>query len=194
MPEHSPSKGCHEMKRAMVPVTVFLISLALGGCQVRRNLSPPEGHVGMDMMFPKGASRYDMQDDQRFLMPEFAAAPVMPVYPPSLLNRGAGRTRVCIEVVVDEAGAVTDARALLDTPGCPGASEHPDQVFYDAAFAAVRQWQFFAAAVCVFPSGVEPDDECKGEGVDVKAVAVKLAFVFSFEVGADGAAVTVHRR
>ena len=58
----------------------------------------------------------------------------------------------------------------------------------------VRQWEFFAAAVCTFPPGVAKNHECEGDGVVVAPVAIRMAFVFSFEVDRGRAVVRQRKR
>lgn len=113
------------------------------------------------------------------------ASPVsqpMPAYPegaPSMAGVSA-----CVEMVIDETGAVSSASPLYGLPDCPLAQHELDNRFTASTIEAVRGWEFLAAAVCTFRPGVAPTDDCSGAGVVISPVAIKVSYVFSFQ--ADG--------
>ena len=143
----------------------------------------------MKMVIPPIAQVMDVPKDKSFLM----AAPVsqpLPEYPTGV-KRGASAS-VCIEFVIDEKGAVSSAAPLYALPECPGSRVELDTRFVDSAVEAASQWQFLAAAICTFSQGVEPTDDCSGNDVVVTAVAIKIAYVFTFQSG--GRVTAVARR
>ena len=54
--------------------------------------------------------------------------------------------------------------------------------FVASAREAVAGWQFLAAAVCTYPTGMEKNEDCSGEGVTVREVPVKLSYRFRFRL------------
>ena len=159
-----------------------LIVLLVAGCRTSST-------VGMQMVLPPMAEVMDVPKDKTFLM----ASPVTQPLPafPSGVQRGAS-ARVCIEFVIDENGAVSSAAPLYGLPECPAPKEELDPQFIISAVEAAGRWQFLAAAICTFPDGVDATDDCSGEEVVVTTVAIKIAYVFSFESG--GRVTAVARR
>lgn len=91
-----------------------------------------------------------------------------------------GRREVCVEFVVTEEGLVEQIAFPAGGVQCASISG-AEVMFQEAVAEALSQWQFTGAAICTFPEGVIKDDACEGEGVDVRAVPIKLMYVFSFE-------------
>ena len=163
---------------------VFLAPLI--GC--KRQIRP---NVGMDMILPPGAETMQVPKDKVFLM----AAPIsekMPDFPAGLLTRSARDTHICVEIVVSEEGSVSSVIPLYETIECPLSKKHTDERFTKAVTNAVQTWEFFAAAICTFPATIAKNDDCKGEGVVTDRVAIKMSFVFSFQV--DRGRVSLRRR
>ena len=69
----------------------------------------------------------------------------------------------------------------------------PDAAYVAAALEAVRQWTFFAAAICEFPAGLAKTGDCSGEGVVVRAVPIRLMYAFAFERSGGKARVRARR-
>lgn len=159
-----------------------LIVVLVAGCKTRST-------VGMQMVLPPMAEVMDVPKDKTFLM----ASPVMQPLPayPSGVQRGAS-ARVCIEFVIDENGAVASTTPLYGLPECPALQEQLDPQFIASAVEAASRWQFLAAAICTFPEGVEPTEDCSGDEVVVTTVAIKIAYVFTFQSG--GRVTAVARR
>ncbi|TWT19332.1 hypothetical protein FQY83_13330 [Luteimonas marina] len=147
-----------------------LVIAALAGC------ASTERAVGKRMILPPSAARMTLEDRQAFLMAVPIEAP-LPTYPQDDA-RGDGMTEVCVEFIVGEQGAVTEATPAYGVDSC-AAQPHP--AFVAAAVDAVRRWTFFGAAVCEFPEGVERTADCSGEDVVVRPVAIRLMYAFSFE-------------
>jgi len=159
-----------------------LIVVLVAGCKTRST-------VGMQMVLPPMAEVMDVPKDKTFLMASPVTQP-LPAYP-SGVKRGA-TAHVCIEFVIDENGAVASTTPLYGLPECPAPQEELDPQFISSAVEAAGQWQFLAAAICTFPEGVEPTEDCSGEEVVVTTVAIKIAYVFTFQSG--GRVTAVARR
>ena len=150
-----------------------LVVLPIAGCKTNST-------VGMHMVLPPMAEVMDIPKNKTFLMASPVAQP-LPAYP-SGVQRG-DSTRVCIELVIDENGAVASTTPLYGLPECPAPKEELDPQFVGAAVDAAGRWQFLAAAVCTFPEGAETMDDCSGDEVVVTTVAIKIAYVFTFQSG-----------
>ena len=136
--------------------------------------------VGMQMVLPPMAQVIDVPKDKVFLM----ASPVSQPLPdfPSGVPRGTNAS-VCVELVIDEDGAVASATPLYGLPECPTLQEELDSRLVGSAVGAAEQWQFLAAAICTFSPDVPMTDDCSGDGVVISPVAIKIAYVFTFQSG-----------
>jgi hypothetical protein len=154
-------------------LAVSLAAVFVSGCKTAPG-------VAMRMIVPPGAAVMDIPKDKVFLMASPVSQP-MPVFPagaPKTMNVSA-----CVEMVVDESGAVSSATPIFGLPDCPLAQTEIDQRFVVASLEAVKSWQFLAAAICTFPPEAPKNDDCSGVDVAVSPVAVKLSYVFSFQSG-----------
>lgn len=130
------------------------------------------------MVLPVGAERHHVDENQTFLMAASITSP-MPEFP-SEAKGADGLHEVCVEFVVTEDG-------LVEQIGFPGDSAQWAPVdgdatsFREAVAEALSQWSFTGAAICTFPEGVAKDDECGSEGAEIRAVPIRLRYVFSFE-------------
>jgi len=156
-----------------VLVGAALAAALFAGCKTR-------SAVGMQMVLPPMAEVMDIPKDKAFLMASPVSQP-LPEYP-SGVERDAS-ARVCIEFVVAETGAVSSATPIYGLPECPAWRAQLDPGFVDAALQAARRWQFLAAAICTFPPGSEVTDDCSGDGVEVRPVAIRIAYAFAFQRG-----------
>jgi hypothetical protein len=165
-------------RRAAAACTGVLATMLLAaGCAHRSSTLA----IDQAMILPAGAQTLEVPADQAFLM----AGPVSnppPAFPDGLVDAASSPVAVCAEFVVEADGAVRTVTPLFELPECPLPASRIDPRYVAAVEAAVRQWQFFAAATCTFPPGVAKDDTCDGEGVEVTPVAIKLAYVFTFRV------------
>lgn len=85
---------------------------------------------------------------------------------------------VCVDIVVHPDGHVTSARHNREAVECRHGDVEP--AFVESAVDTIRDWQFFGAQLCRFPEGVEPNDECAGNGVETVPVPLRLTYVFVF--------------
>lgn len=154
---------------------VFLIA-----CATKDKPGPSSGESSYHLMIPFGADRHDVRDDEEFFMADTLGPQPLPEYPREQLGRSLGDQAVCVDVVVHPGGFVSHAEHNMSAPGC--VPEHGDDVgdFARSAVDAVRTWQYFGAQICRFPTGVEPNDRCDGDGVEIRPVTVKLTYVFRF--------------
>lgn len=72
-----------------------------------------KGDVAMRVILPPGSSKYQMRADQTFVMAEFEGLPPSLTYPEQLLDKGLPEQIVCVDVSVNENGAVYSATPLL---------------------------------------------------------------------------------
>lgn len=146
------------------------IALGLAGC------ASSATSVDKRMVLPPGAPAMTLAQREGFLM-------AVPIHEPLPRLEAAvagpdGRTEVCVEIVVDADGVVSEARHM---PGVDACAAEPEAAYVDAALDAVRRWTFFAAAICAFPAGQAKTDDCSGEGMVVRAVPIRLMYAFAFE-------------
>ncbi|HEY0333313.1 MAG TPA: hypothetical protein VGC74_06315 [Stenotrophomonas sp.] len=161
------------LARKYLPVVAVFAALSLAGCKTH-------SAVGMQMVLPPGAQILDVQEDAFFLMASPVSQP-MPVFPAGV--SGDSDVGVCVEMVVDESGAIRTARPVYELPECPLDSAKIDGRYVASAVAAVKQWQFLAAATCSFPPGATKTEDCSGSDVVVSPIAIKLSYAFSFQRG-----------
>lgn len=154
-------------------LTVLSGALVASGCKT-------SSRVGMRMILPPGAPVMDVPKGQVFLMASPISQP-MPVYPMGVSK--AAEVSACVELVVDESGAVSSVAPLYGLPDCPLGQVEIDQRFVVSSVQAVKNWRFLAAAICTFPPGLPRNDDCTGAGVRVSPVAIRLSYVFSFQRG-----------
>lgn len=159
------------MKRAWL-VLATLVLAGCGGSQTTR--------VGAEMILPPMAPQMKMQTQELFFMAYHLNPELLPDYPAALLATGPEHATVCAEIVVDTDGKVSWTAPLRAGPRCPGEALPALAWFEHAVDATVRQWRFEPASICTFPSEVERNEECAGEGVVRKPVPLRLAFVFEF--------------
>ena len=157
-------------------VGVVLLSL-LAGCATRT------AGVDQRLILPEGGARHEMAENQAFVFPapQGNAPPAFPV--------GFGKdelppTTLCATLVVEADGAVRDV-AILDEPGCMDAGTQP--LLASAVIDAVSAWRFTPPVFCTYPDAAARDRDwdgrgCPGEVVEIRPVAVTLAYAFTFEV------------
>ena len=140
----------------------------------------PVGEVEAGLLIPFGAPTIEVSESETL----FAAAPVgtqpMPAYPPGLLERALDPRQVCVELVVGMEGQVTSAPHNTQAAECRAGPVEPE--FITSAVETVRDWRFFSGQVCRFPDGVQPNDACEGEGVNIEPVPLRLTYVFVYSV------------
>lgn len=173
------TRGRRRVRDALVMAAAVV---GLAGCASRGTA------IDKRMVLPPGAATMTLETRQGFLM-------AVPVHEPLPVladdARGPdGRTEVCVEIVIDVEGQVSEARHM---PGVDACDAQPDAGYAAAALAAVRQWTFFAAALCEFPGEQPVTEDCSGEGVTVRAVPIRLMYAFAFERSGGKARVRVRR-
>ncbi len=163
--------------------TLFLVGIGLfaaltGGCAGTRKVAA----VDSGLIIPPLSGAVDMPENQQFLFP----APVLrnppPVYPEALVGLDLPDQTVCLAIVIDEGGAVPSSAPVFDTPDCPSRRQPPRAEFLEAASKAVAGWEFLAATVCTYPVGAIKNDDCTGDDVATRQVAVKLSYRFRFKL------------
>jgi len=144
-------------------------------------IEPPlQGAVGASLMEPAADTRrMDMQRNRRFIHPNLDMPAAMPVYPADQLALRFAPVVVCIDAAIDATGAVAAAAPRTDADcALPEAIEIAP--FTDAALAAVRQWTYAPALLCVAPEPFDGTDACQAEGVVETPTAVRQSYAFRF--------------
>ncbi len=159
--------------------------VAISGCRAVAPVQAPEpipaparsGQVGVELVQPSpGTSRMKLPASQRFVFPNLIGPVPMPEYPQTLLAARLEPAVVCVEADIGADGRVLAARARVD-PGC--APEVVGQEFVHASTAAVRQWTFDPALLCVAPDATS-DDPCLHPQVVERTTPVRLSYAFRF--------------
>lgn len=159
--------------------------IAISGCRAVAPVQAPEpipaparsGQVGVEIVQPSpGTSRMKLPASQRFVFPNLIGPVPMPEYPQTLLAARLEPAVVCVEADIGADGRVLAARARVD-PGC--APEVVGQEFVHASTAAVRQWTFDPALLCVAPDATS-DDPCLHPQVVERTTPVRLSYAFRF--------------
>lgn len=163
-------------------IALLWIAFTFVGC------ATSTGIVDRRMILPPAADKYSVDEDQRFLMAIPVRAPI-PEFPQEMANRG-GPRKICVEFVVTSDGLVEQIEFIDTTlPDCQ-TTNLEDSIFREAVTEALTQWSFIGAAICTFPEGVEKDDDCQGEGVEVRAVPIRLMYVFTFDTKSGRASIS----
>lgn len=141
----------------------------------------------------EGSASYRMLDDSHMAHYQLAigdtatgATPfrrVTPVYPSAQLAACPPLQEVRVQVIVDEAGKVSDVRGILtdDMSGLP-----PWPVFFAAVRTAVQQWQFNPLRIGHWAA----DADGNTREVDSKTKPFSLMYAFRFECRAGKATVS----
>lgn len=164
--------------KTMYFVRIGLLVALTGACAGKRLVA----EVDSGLIIPPMSGAVDMPENQQFLFP----APVLrnppPVYPESLISLALPEQTVCLAIVIDEGGAVPSSAPVFDSPDCPSSGQPPRAEFLEAASKAVARWEFLAATVCTYPVGATKNDDCTGDDVATRPVAVKLSYRFRFKL------------
>lgn len=145
--------------------------------------------VGFGMILPPGAMVHEPQENQEFMMPVHLNPELRPEFPDIGLREHDPR-RVCIEIVIDESGKVESAVELYNIPDCQYSEGEIEREFIEESLVAAQQWRFKPAAICTLPlESIELGVDCDHPSALIEELAVKLAFVFTFEVTPEGSRV-----
>ncbi|WP_078758867.1 hypothetical protein [Novilysobacter spongiicola] len=151
-----------------------MLALASTACSTRAVRTD----VDYAMVLPPFAERTRLQQDDVFLM----AAPIespLPLFPGDVdPHELAGAVSVCIELVVDEHGEVSSIEPLDIGSSCTDVSGYPGSSFLREVTGAVARWSFIAAAICT-PAENDGED-CESPEAMVRAIPVKLSYMFAF--------------
>lgn len=156
---------------------IVLTAMLMPGCATHRS------NVEQHMLIPAGASRYEMDPRQVFVMPLPLDAEA-PAVPDDLGRRDLAPTTVCAELVVDEGGRVQRVAPLQDA-GCgqgEGAVVAPLQ---QAVQARLQQWRFVPAVICTFADAQAAEaaaGTCPEDQAQRREVSVRLGYAFTFQV------------
>ncbi|MDR6992431.1 hypothetical protein [Luteimonas sp. 3794] len=166
----------------------WLVCMAgLVGCASAPPIAPlqppepsPQGAVGASLIEPAAETRrMAMQRNRRFIHPNLDTPAVMPIYPADQLALRLAPVVVCIDAAIDATGTVAAAAARTDAT-CEAPAGIEVAGFIDAALAAVRQWTYAPALLCVAPESFDSTDACQADNVIETPTAVRLSYAFRF--------------
>ncbi|MDR7192737.1 hypothetical protein [Luteimonas terrae] len=149
---------------------------------VRPPEPPPQGAVGASLIEPAADTRrMAMQRNRRFIHPNLHTPAAMPVYPADQLALRLAPVVVCIDAAIDATGTVSAAAAAARTDAtCEAPAGIEVAGFIDAAIAAVRQWTYAPALLCVAPESFDGTDACQADDAFETPTAVRLSYAFRF--------------
>jgi hypothetical protein len=151
------------------------------------------GSADTKLVLPSGASQYEMKNNEIFLTPARFPDSKDPEYPADLLGKNIGLVTVCVDVVIQGDGTLSEAK--INRADC---SDNPDpsdrKEFEGSALNTVKSWMFYGAAICRYPDGMVADEKCEGDGVQVEPVPVRLTYMFNFVQKNGKASVTQRKK
>ena len=140
----------------------------------------PQGAVGASLIAPPADARRMAADPaRRFIHPNLDADAALPAYPSAQLAHRWRPVMVCVDAAIDATGRVSAAAARTDGD-CAAPEDLPIVPLADAALAAVRNWTYAPALLCVAPDGYAGDDPCQSPDVVETPTAVRLSYAFRF--------------
>lgn len=170
------------MKVFVVRALLTGMAIVISGCASNTEI------MSKRMVMPPHAAAMELESNQEFLMAVPISNP-MPQFPST--GSAARASEVCVEIVVTGDGEVEDAIVVGGVDTC---DVEPPADFAEASLVAVRDWSFFGAAVCEFPSVASKNQDCSGSDVIVRPVSIKLMYAFKFEVSNGRGKVSAERR
>ena len=153
--------------------------LCFAGCATQRAAS-----VEQKMLIPESTDRYSVGENQIFLMP-LSLGNDAPVFPAELERAALAPTTVCVDVVISDAGNVTQALPLQGMDNCGAGDAAAIPVLQRAVQSALAQWRFEPATVCTFPdveAARRANGTCLESEAQRRALPVRLAYAFTFEI------------
>ena len=153
--------------------------LCLAGCAI-----PRAARVDQRMLIPESADRYSIEENQVFLMP-LSLGNDPPSFPAELEHVTLVPTTICMDVVISEAGSVTQALPLQGLDRCGVGDTAAVPVLQRAVRSALAQWRFEPATLCTFPdvgAARRANGICLESEAQRQALPVRLAYAFTFEI------------
>lgn len=171
------------MRRAFVLALVASVAGCASSPPVAMSEAPAQGAVGAALIAPAADTRrMDAVRHQRFIHPNPDSA-TLPVYPEDRLPLRLDPVVVCVDAVIDVEGLVSAAVPRSDDACAPPAGIDT-AAFVASALAAVRNWTYAPALLCVAPEDFVGDDPCMAEHVVETPTAVRLSYAFRFSQSA----------
>ena len=160
---------------------MIVLLAALAACRsMPVDEASPLGSVDVALVVPPpGATRMQLDPGQRFIYPDLVEPVAMPEYPGELLVLRLEPLELCVEVVIAETGAVSQARRRIDAE-CPGEAGPHEARFAQLLQDAVLQWTYEPALVCSTPDGRASEDACAEPDAVETPVALRLSYAFGF--------------
>lgn len=171
----------------------LLILSVVAGCDTR-GVKEYRGS-SIKPFIPPGADRYEMEENQKFVIGAPVASLRLPTYPQATtLDRAI--IVVCLEVSIDQGGHVYESKPLFALPGYPTSKNDTASEFINSAKQAAEGWRFQPSRLCTYPAGynmASVTDDCGGPVTHIEPMAIKLAFRFRFTKGLRDHAVSIDR-
>jgi hypothetical protein len=158
------------------------------GCRTAKTLqdSAATGEVGMSMLLPPAsAAHLELPSSQAFVFPDLLEPVPMPIYPADLLAFHLPPIEICMELDIDESGAVYAARPRSDD-ACVLQDDGRVRQLVEAASNAVLDWRYAPAMICATPDGRSSEDACAETDAVMTPTQLRLSYSFRF-VQRDGA-------
>lgn len=163
---------------------------ALAGCAGAPDVveAPPSGDVGLALLIPEGATRYEMPADTVFHLPLLDDAAPMPAWPAAWLRHDAPPRSVCAEVVIEADGRVRSVAPMGGVPGCDDPEDEAGRAFWAEVQPVLAAWRYDPAASCRYAPDARlgGDRACAG-ALERTPLPVTLGYRLRFRADRPGA-------
>ena len=157
---------------------------------------PDSARVDYALLMQPAQPQYRMDALTLFVMPMELESPT-PAFPAEVAPGDVAPLTVCVEAWLDAAGDIARVAPARGGDGCPAAADAALAPYEQAAVQALQAWSFSAAAICHFPEALRAQRErgdCRGSGIELEHVPVRLTYAFTFERQAGRAQVAAAKR
>lgn len=166
----------------------------LASCAHERvETSSPSSKVGYNVITAPDAKPLELTANEVFVLGDQVPPIAMPQYPEALLPMNLADQPVCVQIVIEADGTVSNVTPVYQTSACPVAAGDVDERFVNAVIDAVSIWEFFSSTLCRFPPGTPDEKKCSGKGVTVTQIPITQAFGFVFSAKSGVATVSKSR-
>lgn len=170
-----------QARLAMLAGSIMAVGL-MGGCRTTGMAATQAGFGSADaslLLAPAGAPRIELRQNQGFAFPDRIGSVEMPEYPPELLPLRLEPVELCLDLDIDESGAVTAITHRIDA-SCPAPTSGYPARFTAVAMDAARRWRFRPAYLCTIPDGETAADVCSEPDAVKVPTQIRLPYLFRF--------------